>query len=104
MAWTDLCKVVELIEGEGKFVEVGEQAIAVFLVDGKVHVFQDTCPHAGASLAGGIIENGCVVCTWHYWAFNLADGTMPGGGRAKIRIYPARVSGEGADAVVQADI
>jgi nitrite reductase (NADH) small subunit/3-phenylpropionate/trans-cinnamate dioxygenase ferredoxin subunit len=104
MAWTDLCRASELTEGEGRFVDLGEHQLAVFLVEGQVHAFQDTCPHAGASLAGGMIEEGCVVCPWHYWTFNLTDGTMASGGRAHIKIYSTRITGEGADAVVQADI
>lgn len=104
MAWTDLCKVSELSEGEGKFVDTGDHQIAVFLSDGQVHAFQDACPHAGASLSSGMIEDGCIVCSWHYWTFKLSDGTMASGGRAKIRIYSTRIVGEGADAIVQGDL
>lgn len=104
MAWTDLCKASELTEGEGKFVDLGEVQLAVFLKDGKIHAFQDNCPHAGASLSGGFIEEGNITCPWHYWTFKLDDGTMVGGGRAKIKIYSTRIVGEGADALVQADV
>lgn len=104
MAWTDLCKVSELTEGEGEFVDHEPDQLAVFLKGGKIYAFQDTCPHAGASLSGGTIEDGCITCPWHYWTFKLDDGTMVGGGRAKIRIYSTRVVGDGADAVVQGDI
>src|SRR5262245_61213225 len=104
MAWVDLCKVSELSEGEGHFVSVEDRNIAVFLKEGKVYVFDDTCPHAGASLSGGTIEEGYITCPWHYWSFSVEDGTMGGGGRAKIRIYKTQIVGEGADAVVQADL
>ncbi len=104
MAWVDLCKVSDLSEGEGRFVSVDDNNIAIFLKDGKVHVFDDTCPHAGGSLSGGILEEGFVTCPWHYWSFNVETGCMQGGGRAKIRIYPTQIVGEGADAIVQADL
>lgn len=104
MAWMDLCKLSELTQGEGRFVDLGERQLAVFLQEGEIHAFDDTCPHAGGSLAGGMIENGCIICPWHYWAFKLTDGTMASGGRARIRIYATRTIGEGADAVVQADV
>ncbi len=104
MAWTALCKVSDLSEGEGRFVESGDHQIALFLIDGQVHAVQDTCPHAGASLSSGFVEDGCVVCSWHYWAFKLSDGTMASGGRAKLRVYSTRIVGEGPDAVVEADI
>jgi nitrite reductase (NADH) small subunit len=104
MAWTDLCKVSELTEGEGRFVDLGEHQLAVFLKDGSIHACDDSCPHAGGSLSGGMIEDGTVVCPWHYWSFKLTDGTMPAGGRARVRIYATRIVGEGPDALVQADI
>lgn len=104
MAWTDLCKVSELCEGEGKLVTLQEKNIAVFLQEGKYYAFDDTCPHAGASLAGGCIEEGHITCPWHFWGFSVENGTMAGGGRAKIRVYPTRVAGEGAEALLQADL
>ena len=104
MAWVDLCKVSDLSEGEGRFISVEDVNIAIFLKEGKVHVFDDTCPHAGASLSGGTIEEGFVTCPWHFWSFSVETGRMQGGGRARIRVYPVRIVGEGADAVVQADL
>jgi len=104
MAWTDLCKLSELVESEGRFVDLGERKLAVFVKEGQLFAFDDTCPHAGASLSGGMVDQGFITCLWHYWSFNLTDGTMVAGGRAKIRVYPVRTVGEGADAIVQADI
>jgi nitrite reductase (NADH) small subunit/3-phenylpropionate/trans-cinnamate dioxygenase ferredoxin subunit len=100
MAWIALCKVSELVEGEGKFVKLPDRNVAVFRKEGTVHVFDDRCPHAGASLSGGTIDDDCVVCPWHQWSFSLEDGTVVGGGRARIRIYPVRIEGD----EVQADI
>lgn len=102
MAWTRLCKMSELKEGEGKFVAVGERQVAVFLHEGKLHVVDDYCPHAGGSLSTGFIENGCVVCSWHYWAFDLTTGKLAPTGRAHVRIYPSRVSDDGQS--VEADL
>lgn len=104
MAWTDLCKLSDLAEGEGKFIPLPDRNLAVFLKEGELHAFDDHCPHAGASLAGGTCEEGFVTCTWHYWSFSLEDGCMAGGGRAKIRVYPTRLEGSGPSATVQADI
>lgn len=105
MAWTPLCKVSDVPDGEGKFVKLADDRnIAVFLRDGRLYVFDDRCPHAGASLSGGDIQDDCIVCPWHQWTFSLEDGTLVGGGRAKIRIYPGRIVGQGTEAMIQGDL
>lgn len=92
MAWIELCKVSDLKNGEGKFVDIGGRQLAVFMNDGKPHVVDDYCPHAGGSLAGGFLEDGCVVCSWHYWAFDLSTGNVTPNGRAHVGVYPARLN------------
>jgi len=106
MAWTSLCELKELKEGQGKYVEVGGFQLAVFLEKGKLHVIDNTCPHAGGNLAGGFVDDGCAICPWHYWAFKLETGElrdMPG---VTISTYPTRLfdQEEGKPQLVQADL
>jgi nitrite reductase/ring-hydroxylating ferredoxin subunit len=91
MPWTSLCDFDELIEGQGKCVEIEGFRLAVFLNGKEIHVVDNTCPHAGHELAGGPIENGCVTCPYHGWVFRLADGEMPGSPGIAISVYPARL-------------
>ena len=53
---------------------LGEKRIAIFQVDGEFRAIDDACPHAGASLAEGYVENGHVGCPWHYAEFDLTTG------------------------------
>ncbi len=69
-----VCRVNELPEGEGKTVKVHGKLIAVFRHEGEIYAIDDMCPHMGASLAGGHVENGTVTCPWHAWRFRLCDG------------------------------
>ena len=87
-----MCKVSELKEGAGRFVEAGGRQLAVFIRESELHVVDDYCPHAGGSLAGGFLEDGCVVCSWHYWAFDLKTGNVTPNGKGHVNIYPARFS------------
>jgi nitrite reductase (NADH) small subunit len=89
-----VCKVSELTEGEGKVVKVGNKLIAVFHDSGEYFAIDDVCPHMGASLAAGVVENGIVSCSWHAWRFRLCDGTWADNPRIKIGSYPVRVDGE----------
>jgi len=61
-------------EGELVAVEVDGTAVAVAVLDGQVHAFDDTCPHAGCSLAEGELEDDSVVCPCHFARFDLTTG------------------------------
>ena len=89
-----VCRVSDLVEGEGKTVEVGNKLIAVFRTGESYHAIDDVCPHMGASLSGGWVENGVVTCPWHAWRFRLADGAWADNPRIKIGCYAVRVEGD----------
>jgi nitrite reductase/ring-hydroxylating ferredoxin subunit len=78
-------------EGEGKTVRRNERAFAVFRHAGEIYVTDDECPHVGASLANGWVEDGQVACAFHGWTFDLKTGaclTCPG---RPVRTYPVRI-------------
>src|SRR6516162_6478289 len=89
-----VCRVGDLREGESRTVEVGSKLVAVFLDRGRYFAIDDVCPHMGASLGGGYVENGVVTCPWHAWRFRLADGAWADYPRMKIGCYPVRVVGD----------
>ena len=92
--WKTVCRVGELADGEGKTVTVGGKLIALFHVGDDYRAIDDTCPHMGASLSGGYIEDGVVTCPWHAWRFRLCDGVWADNPRIKIGSYAVRVDGD----------
>ena len=92
--WRTVCRAGELADGEGKTVTVGGRLIAVFHVQGEYYAVDDTCPHMGASLSGGYVEDGIVTCPWHAWRFRLCDGVWADYPKIKIGSYAVRVEGE----------
>lgn len=86
-----VCRVDEVSEGEGKTVVIGNKLIAVFRYQGQYFAIDDVCPHMGASLSGGYLEEGIVTCPWHAWRFRLADGAWADNPRIKIGCYNVRV-------------
>ena len=86
-----VCRVAEVPEGESKTVEVGNKLIALFCVAGEYYAIDDTCPHMGASLSEGSVEDRIVTCPWHAWRFRLTDGAWADNPRIKIGCYPVRV-------------
>ena len=64
------------------------------------HALEDACNHAGASLSEGWVEDGCLMCPVHAYAFNLETGALvrPKGLCADQRTFETRT--EGKDLVV----
>jgi nitrite reductase (NADH) small subunit/3-phenylpropionate/trans-cinnamate dioxygenase ferredoxin subunit len=87
-------KLSEIPVGGNRVITVGKKDIAVFNVGGELFAIDDMCPHMGASLSGGHVEDGCVTCPWHYWRFRLTDGTWADSPRLKIGSYPVHVVGD----------
>jgi len=89
-----VCKLKDMAEGLGRTVYVNDRPIALFLVEGKLHAIDDTCPHMGASLGSGFVENGAVTCPWHFWRFRLGDGKWADNPRLGIGCHAVRVEGD----------
>jgi nitrite reductase (NADH) small subunit/3-phenylpropionate/trans-cinnamate dioxygenase ferredoxin subunit len=89
-----VCRISDIPEGEGKTVSVNGKLVAVFQSGGHFHAIDDTCPHMGASLSGGAVEEGVVTCPWHAWRFRLSDGAWADNPRIKIGCYAVRLVGD----------
>lgn len=90
-----VAKVGAIPEGQGGTFAISGQLVAVFNVAGEYYAIDDLCPHMGASLGAGRLDEQCaVVCPWHAWRFNVRDGTWCDNPRLKIASYPTRVHGE----------
>lgn len=120
--WIELCKVEDLVPDKPYYVEVCNMKLCVLLVSSdkvklngdpqkacklengdKVMVFDDVCPHMGASLSQGRIYDKCLVCPLHAWAFRICDGLCPDNERIKIKKYPAMIQNNRIMAEITAD-
>jgi nitrite reductase/ring-hydroxylating ferredoxin subunit len=73
-----LCAADAVPSGQGQRVVVGSQAVAVFNVDGRFHVTDDTCTHGFSSLSEGDLEGCIVTCAWHGGQFDVTTGAAIG--------------------------
>ena len=78
-------------EGEGRAFAVEGRMVGVYLIDGEHFALNDFCPHMGASLASGYVEDHAVSCPWHAWRFNVKDGTWLDNPRIRTECYTVRV-------------
>ncbi|MCG3178851.1 MAG: Assimilatory nitrite reductase [NAD(P)H] small subunit [Phycisphaerae bacterium] len=86
-----ICQVADLFPGRGRFVVVGDHELAVFLIDGEVHVIENACPHMGGNLSAGQVHRGAVTCPQHNWPFDLATGRCPDSPDVTVRRFDAEI-------------
>jgi len=96
-----VAKVSDIPNKEARTYPVGDRMIAIFNQDGIFHAMDDFCPHMGASLAEGWIEDGTIACPWHAWRFSLKDGCWLDNPKIQIDLF--RVFVEEDDVVVEFD-
>lgn len=89
-----VAKVGDIAEGEGQAYPVNGRMVAVFREGDAYFAIDDFCPHMGASLAGGYLQNGVVACPWHAWRFCIHDGSWCDNPRIKIDAFEVRVEGD----------
>lgn len=64
----------EVPDGGTLAVEVDGRPVVLVRRGESVTALDDACPHAGAPLSEGVVDEDAVTCTWHGWSFRLADG------------------------------
>jgi nitrite reductase/ring-hydroxylating ferredoxin subunit len=68
--------------------------VAVYHIDGNVHVVADRCPHAGALLSEGELDHNQVTCPRHGSQFDVCSGErLRGPADVPIDTYPVVVGG-----------
>ena len=81
----------EIPEGEGRVYTVGGRQVGVFRHRGALHAIDDLCPHQGASLSAGAVDDeGVVACPWHAWRFRITDGKWCDNPRLGVDVFEVR--------------
>jgi nitrite reductase/ring-hydroxylating ferredoxin subunit/uncharacterized membrane protein len=61
-------------EGKPVKARLGINTLALVRQGETILALHDTCAHAGGPLSGGTLENGSIVCPWHFSKYRLSDG------------------------------
>ena len=92
MRFIPVASLDELQENEGKPLKINNQVIALFkLRSGEVHAIENSCPHVGAPLDNGILEEKELSCLWHGWKFDLETGLSTSCPGVSIKVYPVKI-------------
>lgn len=91
----------------GHQVTIGGRYYAIWLLDdGSVRVLDNECCHVGGPLVDGAIRDGCVICPWHGWTYDLLTGERqtPFGPMEGVRAYRAWIDGDMVVAELPAEL
>lgn len=66
----------ELAPGQYKGIEVEDERIALFNIDGKFYALKDVCTHDGGTLTGGALKGYSVECPRHGAQFDVRTGAV----------------------------
>ena len=67
------------------------KVLAVFRIGGEVFALDDSCPHAGSSLAAGQLDGAMIACRGHGLRFDVRTGRMRGVDGLCVKTFPARI-------------
>jgi len=71
-------------------VTVENKKIAIFRNNGQLYALRDSCPHQGAPISDGYVDEGFAVCPHHGWKFKLEDGSFSHNDLIKVPTYPVK--------------
>ncbi|TWU50795.1 3-phenylpropionate/cinnamic acid dioxygenase ferredoxin subunit [Rubripirellula tenax] len=87
-------KVSDFEDNVGQAVPVDGRMVAVFRKGNDWYAIDDLCPHMGASLAEGYVDEHTVTCPWHAWRFCIKDGTWEDNPRVKVESFEVKIEGD----------
>jgi nitrite reductase/ring-hydroxylating ferredoxin subunit len=68
--------------------------VCIANVRGRVYAMDNVCPHQGAALGQGTVEQGFVVCPWHGFQFNPVTGVAEQDFTYVVERYDIEIVGE----------
>lgn len=88
-------KVGELVPGEMKLVEAGEERILLINVEGRLYAVSETCTHRQCPLSQGTLDHDKLECPCHGSQFNVRDGDVESPpARQPLPTYEVRIEGD----------
>jgi toluene monooxygenase system ferredoxin subunit len=95
MAFTKVCLVDELWEGEMQSFQVnGKEVLLVCTDGGEIKAFQGICPHQDIPLIDGKFDGKKIICKAHLWQFDAGTGKGINPSNCKLAEYPVQIDGD----------
>lgn len=95
MGWQKVAQAGDVAEGAVIEVEVGNQQIALYRVDGELFATDNICTHAYACLHEGYLEGHTIECPLHQGIFDIRSGEpLEGPVDEALRTFPIKTEGD----------
>lgn len=95
MGFVKVAVAGDIKPGKAIRVEIDDEPVAIFNVEGTLYAIGDTCSHEEAALSEGDIFGDCVECPLHGAEFDIKTGqakTLPAVG--PVPTYAIKVEGD----------
>ena len=86
-----IAELNDIPKGGSKLVMVDDVPVALFNLKGKIHAWDNRCPHRGASLADGNISESIIQCKFHLWEFDVETGCALANSDLRVKTFPVKV-------------
>jgi 3-phenylpropionate/trans-cinnamate dioxygenase ferredoxin subunit len=90
--FVEIAEQAELADGERLFIGIGDKAIVVFRIAGKLFAIADLCSHDDGPLGDGDLNDHEITCPRHGAVFDVHNGralSLPA--VVDIPAYPVRI-------------
>jgi nitrite reductase/ring-hydroxylating ferredoxin subunit len=86
-----VARAEEIPQGERKIVEVDGHSIGIFHHKSGWYAIRNSCLHRGGPVATGELKGDHIICPWHGYTYNLADGKLLIDPGARLETYPVTI-------------
>lgn len=89
-----VAKLLEIPPGRVFPVRVGDDEVALYNVNGRIHATRDRCTHQAYPLSKGELRGKYVKCALHGWEYDVTTGEYQGNPDVRVRCFEVRVDGD----------
>ena len=90
----EVCSVDDIPEGGSKVVDLSGKEVALFNINGEIHVINNSCPHRQGPLGEGELQGNVVTCPFHRWQFDVTTGQSVFPPGQQVACYKVEVRGD----------
>lgn len=90
-SYRKVAEATDIPRNSGLKVTIDEEEFALFNLNGEFYAINDFCPHRGASLSEGFLEQDKVFCPLHCFDFNLITGESEIVSHLRVETYQVKV-------------